>query len=81
MSSRHLCRSCHAPVEWALTLHAHQWIPLDLGAVADGNLAVVGGQKGTPLVRLVPLAERSGLELRRTHFASCPYADQHRRSR
>ena len=75
------CITCEQRVEWALTLRSHKWIPLDLGPAEDGNLEVVGHQNGSPVVRLVPLADRDGLELRRTHFATCPQADQHRRSR
>jgi hypothetical protein len=76
------CRTCHAPVEWAQTLKARKWIPLDPGLAEDGNLEIAHrASNGTPIVRLVPLAERDGLELRRTHYATCPNADAHRRPR
>lgn len=77
------CTSCDEPVQWAQTLHARRWIPLDPGPAEDGNLEVVQqARDGTPLVRLVKIADREGrFDLRRTHFVTCPHASRHRRPR
>jgi hypothetical protein len=75
------CITCDRPVEWAQTLRARKWIPLDPGPVEDGNLEVMQRRiDGTAVVRLVPVADRPGrTDLRRTHFATCPHAAEHRR--
>lgn len=76
------CRTCGAPVEWARTAKAGKAIPLDVGEYANGNLDVIGrSEDGTPTVRVLTLDERlsAGRPLRRSHFASCPDAAEHRR--
>lgn len=76
------CSTCGAPIEWARTIKAGKAIPLDSGTYANGNLEVVRrDDDGTPCVRVVPIAERRELarQLRRSHFATCPQADEHRR--
>lgn len=80
------CRSCKALIEWAVTDNGRK-MPLDLGWHADGRLVVVGRKGGDPLVvslngdQLLRLHVADGVELalRRSHFATCPDADQHRR--
>lgn len=76
------CRSCHAAVVWALTTDG-QRMPLDAqpvereGAVLaarrepDGSLAV---RSVTLLGELWPDEHPA-----RSHFATCPQADRHRR--
>ena len=71
-----VCRSCGAEIEWART-EAGKSIPLDLGEVENGNLAVEGG-----VVRVRRAGDLAAFEpRRRSHFASCPYARQHRKAR
>jgi hypothetical protein len=65
------CRSCHAPVEWVSTA-AGRYMQLDPGLHDDGNLAI--GPDG----RAHATDDRPA---RRSHFASCPNAEQHRRRR
>lgn len=77
-----VCSTCHAPIEWARTAKAGASIPLDVGEYPNGNLDVIGrSEDGTPTVRVLPLDERlsAGRPLRRSHFASCPDAEGHRR--
>lgn len=68
-------------MSWATT-PAGKLIPLDPEPVEDGNLAVHRDPDGVHLYARVLKAgedpeshERRG----RTHFSSCPHADQHRR--
>lgn len=82
------CRSCSAPIEWAVTDQGRK-APLDVEPGADGRFAVVG-RKGKALlvvsltnaqldrVRAVPPGVE--LVLRRSHFQSCPNADEWRKT-
>lgn len=70
------CKSCSAPMTWAKTT-AGRIIPMDAAPTADGTwqFTVPG------MVRFVPLEGRAGLELYTSHFATCPFADKHRREK
>lgn len=67
------CRSCDEPIEWAVTTNGKR-IPLDLGEYEDGNIIL--DASGVAHVVVAP-----ALPLRRSHFVSCPNAEQHRRAR
>lgn len=79
------CKSCRAPILWALT-EARKRIPLDAEpnpadpsrlvpiTVEGGGLEVVGWDGPMRVVRAVPKAGNM-----RTHYASCPNAKGHRR--
>ena len=80
------CRSCSAPIEWALTELGRR-MPLDLGVHADGAAVVAGRTPdGTPVVVVLGVDTRDRLrdvgelELRRSHFQTCPHADDWRRA-
>ena len=66
------CRSCGAPIEWAVT-DAGKMIPLDADPVPEGNLVVEAGKSRARTV------DDPGVVFWRTHFATCPNADEHRR--
>jgi hypothetical protein len=52
-------------------------IPMDALPSPDGTFAFV-----TPeLVRFIPVADRAGYALHTSHFATCPFADKHRREK
>lgn len=75
MSPNH-CRECLEPIEWGLLAQSAMPVELDLGYQPNGRLAVVGNRSGTPVVRLVPLAEievlrDAGVGLRRPHGSTC----------
>ena len=63
------CRSCEAPIEWALTPKGAR-IPLDVGIRSDGNIVVDDG-----VARVVPAGEGD----RVSHFATCRDAAKYRR--
>jgi len=84
------CNGCGAPMVWAMTTTGRR-IPLDAAAsdqgpvpleVEDGNLAPTGRTVDT---RHGPTVEveyvRAGAGVHRTHFATCPKADEFRRNR
>jgi hypothetical protein len=66
------CRSCGAPIEWAVTTKGKR-IPLDPGTFDEGNIDVVDGIAYTT-GQLTTVDRR-----RRSHFATCPNANQHRK--
>lgn len=74
-----LCRSCRAPIEWAITEKGKR-IPLDVAAApsSDGNIVVSetpGPQANLAIV--VPVGEGDRI----SHFATCPQANSHRGKR
>ena len=80
MSDR--CRSCKAPVRWAISEHG-KFMILDLDPSPAGTirLAAAGRRGGVPRAVVIPAARRAGLEgeLYIDHHATCPHADKHRR--
>jgi hypothetical protein len=72
-----VCRACKAPIVWAKT-EAGRPMPLDAEPVDGGNVALVDG-----IVVVLGAAARERLdgklELYRSHFATCPFADDFRR--
>jgi hypothetical protein len=61
-------------------------MPLDPGLVEDGNAAIVGRDaRGAPIVvvlgpdDLARVRELGRVELRRSHFQTCPEGDEWRR--
>jgi hypothetical protein len=80
------CRSCRAPIVWATTEQGKA-MPIDQGPVDNGNVYFIE-QGPTPKVRVLsdpqPTLEEDadsadGLRYL-SHFATCPQADQWRRS-
>jgi hypothetical protein len=78
-----ICRSCDAPVLWAVTTANGKSQPLDPEPRPDGNLAVHHTATGGYLSRVLKTGEEPEPYERRmqTHFASCPKAGAHRRPR
>jgi hypothetical protein len=74
------CRSCRAPMYWATT-EAGKAIPLD-APTPDGNLAV-RNVDGALHARALVLDEEPlvGEHRATSHFATCEFADQHRKPR
>lgn len=73
------CRSCNAEIIWAITENGKK-IPLDAEPVARPiGLFAIDTSTDPPLA-VSTASERREPEYR-SHFATCPNADQHRRSR
>ena len=82
------CRSCQAPVVWAITAKTGSKIPLDPHTSPSGTIAVIGTSHvtGQPLAHVftqadLALARAHGTPaLFTSHFATCPQADAWRKS-
>jgi len=71
------CRSCQAPVIWAVTARGKR-IPMDAGPREDGGFVLRGQRADDPPLALAK-GESRGREPRYvSHFATCPQADEHR---
>lgn len=77
------CRSCKAPITWAITENGRK-IPLNRGPDPAGNLTKTGATvSGLPEVHYRTRGDEDRPEETRytAHFATCPEAARHRRSR
>lgn len=73
------CRSCNARIIWARTT-GDKSMPVDAEPVDDGNIALT--MHGHRIVATVTDAPTLfGPALRKSHFATCPEADEWRGSR
>lgn len=70
------CRTCHADIIWAETTSGKA-MPLDAQPSASGTFVFIAGK-----TRMATAEDR---ELHRpthtSHFATCPFAAQHRRAK
>jgi hypothetical protein len=79
------CRSCGQPIRWAITRNDRR-MPLDPEPHPDGNVQIVAHDDGRDLVSVLVGRARddcvaAAVPLYRSHFQTCPHADQHRRPR
>lgn len=76
------CRSCDASIVWADTSSGSR-MPVDAEPVPDGNLVLTYPSPGRALALVVDPAQLllDDPPRYRSHFATCPNADQHRRNR
>lgn len=73
------CRSCQAPVIWAVTERGKD-MPVNAEPSVDGTIQLVEQAGRPPLARVLKVADRFGkTDLRRSHFADCPNAPKWRR--
>jgi len=73
-----VCSSCGAQIFWAMTA-AGKSMPLDRRPVENGNVILDENQ----IAEVISPTNRRALRGRKTfvsHFATCPNADQHRRT-
>jgi hypothetical protein len=75
--SASVCRSCGAPIVWAVTVTGHR-MPVDADP-GRGGTVTLRDRPGLSPIALVVGAAPPGAPLRhRPHFASCPHADDWR---
>jgi hypothetical protein len=74
------CKSCPAEVIWAETEQGRATL-VDAAPDPDGSVDVLARAGRSPLAVVVAEGERGGKVLRLSHFATCPGAEAHRRSR
>lgn len=81
------CRSCGAPIIWAQTVNGKA-MPIDAEPVPDGNVLLTGRRVETRRGTLAPECRvegdtpmfPDGADRYMSHFATCPQADQWRKS-
>ena len=83
------CKSCGAPIKWAVTDEKRRFIPLDPEASRDGNVLVIDPHFAThrgPAWLVTVLTDYhaegkrdSGERLYVSHFKTCPDSGRHRR--
>lgn len=73
------CRSCGGEIRWAKTAHGRN-MPLDADPAPDDVHAGFVLRDGGKLALSVTRDMTPGETLYLSHFATCPNADQHRRS-
>lgn len=80
------CRSCDAPVRWAVSRTTGKRLPLDPAPTPNGNLGIVeayqqdGQPMSTPVVAVNPTRALTNYRYL-SHFVTCPNADDHRSKR
>lgn len=82
MKATGTCRSCNAPIVWAITAAKGRNMPLDPEPVDDGNVWVIEHPlHGLPVVGVaLQHSDIPGdVETFVSHFVTCPNASQHRR--
>jgi hypothetical protein len=77
------CRSCKAPIVWAITAAKGARMPLDPDPVDDGNVWVVRWKPdGTPIVAVALHADAVPILARErfvSHFTTCPDSKEWRK--
>ena len=78
------CRSCGAPIIWAVNDRTKKRAPIDAEPVEDGPVYFTHdpGDGGDPEYRVLTKAERApGVPgpLYTNHFQTCPTREQHRK--
>ncbi len=76
------CRSCHAPVRWAVTANGKR-IPVDADPMAEGGNLLLSLDDPPTATVVDPGALMLVDDGKRfvSHFVTCPDADEHRRPR
>jgi hypothetical protein len=83
MSGSSKCKSCDRPIVWC-KMSSGKNMPLDPEPVADGNLVRMASvESGRAVFHAVVYRadKHEGFKRYRSHFVSCPQADQHRKRR
>jgi hypothetical protein len=75
------CSSCRAPILWTWTENGKR-MPVDFAPTLDGTIAIsVGEHEGRRAWRSRVAQIGEAVVRRKSHFATCPNADAHRRSK
>ncbi len=70
------CRSCGVSIQWCVTEKGER-IPMDELPHEDGNMVIVIENHESVARQHLPLLD-ADLPRYRSHFATCPQADEHR---
>ena len=72
-----MCRSCGRHIVWAST-EAGKKMPVDLEEVEGGNVRLIR-KPGGFFAKVI--TSQNDVKAHKSHFATCPNADKHRKSR
>lgn len=73
------CRSCSAPIIWAVHEKTLKEAPINAEPSADGNVQLIPREGGLPRYRVLKVADRFGKTgLHTSHFATCAQAPKWR---
>jgi len=72
------CRTCNAPVVWATTRKGKA-MPVDAAPVDDGNVELTAAGPGRVVAAVLTGPSLMPTPLRKSHFATCPDAEEWRR--
>lgn len=75
------CRSCDAPIFYALSVKNRRPMPIDSIPDPNGNLLVRQGKQSTNLYAQVDTSKEGDEERYTSHFATCPQANEWRNDR
>ena len=76
------CRSCQAPIIWAVSTATRKPMPVDEAVTPDGNVEIcvrLGNQVIATVHPVGGLFPATDQPLRKSHFATCPQADEWRK--
>lgn len=77
------CKTCHAPIIWAVSLATERRMPVDREPTPLGNVTLdySGTLPAASVLAGIALssAREKGVTLHLSHFVTCPDRDQHRK--
>lgn len=78
-------RGCGRPIKWVRIATTGALMPIDTQPTPNGNVQFLASSDGdgTPLAKVLTSHERDqcgpSVKLYTSHFATCPFAQEHRR--
>lgn len=94
MTAARTCRTCRSAIVWAINDTTGRLMPLDALPVDDGNVILTGRERAHTSGEVFPECHVFGSHptfgdhefnpdapRRKSHFATCPEADAHRRTK
>ena len=77
------CKSCRAPIHLLKVTGSDSWMPVDADPSPQGNLRINLNNETVQVLTDIDqtTARLSGTPLHQSHFATCPQASTHRRTR
>lgn len=81
MLHRRACRTCAAPIYWAINKSTHKAAPIDVIASPDGNCRLDYDEEEYDVLagEALAAARAEGVRLHTSHFQTCPDAQAFRR--
>lgn len=74
------CKGCLRPMRWVTVSTTNRKMPVDYDPHEDGNVIVYANDRAD-VYQTTPTSIPDGATLHFSHFATCPNADEFRKSR